>query len=82
MLRNTPLASPAVFASKRLPDHAVDTEIIFVEFPQPEKLHNRCLLLAPTGEPGNESWVSCHGACVKVSRGANYQRKEHIQERM
>jgi hypothetical protein len=79
MLCNTSLASLAVFASQRCSNHASNTKVGFIKFPQAEELINNSFLLGNAVQLGNEARIKQHAGYIKVARHAIRSQEEEVE---
>lgn len=68
MFGNTPRASSTVLASHRLANHAVNTEMFFVELPVVDKLAHRLPLLVSAAELRDIARIFGHGEYIEIAR--------------
>ena len=69
MFGDTPRASSTMLASHRLANHAVNAEMLFVEFPVVNKLAHSFPLLVSAAELGYITGIFDHGEYIEIRRG-------------
>lgn len=82
MFGDTPRTSSTVLASHRLTNHAVNTEMFFVEFPVVNKLAHGFPLLVSAAKLWDVAWIFSHGEYIKIGRGNCKYCKEDVENGM
>lgn len=80
MFSHTASTAPAMLASQRTPDHAIDAEILVVEFPLLKKLRDDSSLLVSAPKLGNEPGIADDGVDVEKRRQKIEHREENVQD--
>lgn len=66
LLGHTTIASPAMLASKRLPDHTDGAKVLFVEHAVREEFVNDIFLLPSAAPFWNKAGIGHHRQIVKI----------------
>lgn len=82
MFRYTAFTSPAMLATKWHPNHAIHAEILFIEFPQLEKLIHDRFLLSTTSTFRHIARVFEHADGVEICADAVGKCKQDVQDRI
>lgn len=80
MFSHAASTAPAMLASQRTPGHAIDAEILVVEFPLLKKLRDDSSLLVSAPKLGNEPRIADDGVDVEKRRQKIEHREENVQD--